>query len=63
MLDEKGPDHAKCFEVGVAIGGRSFEGRWGSNKKRAEQDAALAALEELDVAVIDEDGDVQISES
>lgn len=62
VLDEKGPDHAKCFEVGVAIGGRSFEGRWGSNKKRAEQDAALAALEELDVAVIGEDGGVQISE-
>ena len=62
VLDEKGPDHAKCFEVGVVIGSKSFQGRWGPNKKRAEQDAALAALVELDVAVISEDGNVQISE-
>ena len=60
VLDEKGPDHAKCFEVGVAIGGRSFDGRWGPNKKRAEQDAALAALTELGIARVADSGEVHV---
>jgi ribonuclease-3 len=60
VLDEKGPDHAKCFEVGVTIGGRKFGACWGPNKKKAEQDAALAALEELDVATVDDNGEVEI---
>ncbi len=47
VLDEQGPDHAKCFEVAVSIDGRQFPGRWGPSKKRAEQEAALAALEAL----------------
>ncbi len=49
LLDEKGPDHSKCFEVGVAIGGRRFTSAWAPNKKTAEQKAALLALEELGV--------------
>jgi len=49
LLDEKGPDHSKCFEVCVEIGGRRFSGAWGPNKKMAEQKAALRALEELGV--------------
>jgi ribonuclease III len=49
LLDEKGPDHSKCFEVGVTIGGRRFTTAWGPNKKMAEQKAALLALEELEV--------------
>ena len=49
LLDEKGPDHSKCFEVCVAIGGRRFTSAWGPNKKTAEQKAALLALEELGV--------------
>jgi ribonuclease III len=49
LLDEKGPDHSKCFEVGVAIDGRRFTSAWGPNKKMAEQKAALVALEELGV--------------
>ncbi|MCH2141103.1 MAG: ribonuclease III [Phycisphaerales bacterium] len=61
VLDEKGPDHAKCFEVVVSIAGRTFSSRWGPNKKRAEQDAALAALEELDVAEVGPGGDVSIN--
>ncbi len=60
VLDEKGPDHAKCFEVAVRIGGQVYPSRWGPNKKRAEQDAALAALIEMGVATCVEDGDVQI---
>lgn len=47
LLDEKGPDHSKCFEVCVAIDGRRFNSAWGPNKKMAEQKAALLALEEL----------------
>ena len=50
VVDEQGPDHAKCFEVAVSIDGRIFPGRWGPTKKRAEQEAALAALEELNLA-------------
>jgi ribonuclease-3 len=49
LLDEKGPDHSKCFEVGVMIDGRRFTSAWGPNKKMAEQKAALLALEELGV--------------
>ena len=47
LLDEKGPDHSKCFEVCVCIDGRRFTSAWGPNKKSAEQKAALLALEEL----------------
>lgn len=49
MLDEKGPDHSKCFEVAVTVEGRRFTSAWGPNKKTAEQKAALYALEELGV--------------
>jgi ribonuclease-3 len=49
LLDEKGPDHSKCFEVCVAIDGRRFTPAWGPNKKMAEQKAALLALEDLGV--------------
>ena len=49
LIDEKGPDHSKCFEVCVVVNGRRFSGAWGPNKKTAEQKAALLALEELGV--------------
>jgi ribonuclease-3 len=49
LLDEKGPDHSKCFEVCVVIDGKRYESAWGPNKKMAEQKAALLALEELGV--------------
>ena len=51
LLDEKGPDHSKCFEVAVAIGTRHFAGAWGPSKKEAEQKAALLAL--IDLGVLD----------
>ena len=60
VLDERGPDHAKCFEVCVAADERRFEGCWGPNKKQAEQQAALAALLHLDLAVADGDGDIRL---
>jgi ribonuclease-3 len=49
LLDEKGPDHSKCFEICVTIAGRRYESAWGMNKKIAEQKAALMALQELGV--------------
>jgi ribonuclease-3 len=51
MLDEKGPDHAKAFEIGVFCNGRRYPSAWGSNKKQAEQLAARAAL--LEVGAVD----------
>lgn len=47
VLDEKGPDHSKCFEVGVTVEGRNFPSAWGMSKKEAEQEAARLALEQL----------------
>jgi ribonuclease III len=49
LMDEKGPDHSKCFEVCVVIDGKRYASAWGPNKKSAEQKAALNALEELGV--------------
>ncbi|MHC4475074.1 MAG: ribonuclease III [Planctomycetota bacterium] len=49
LLDEKGPDHDKCFESQVAIAERHFSSAWGTNKKEAEQKAAYNALVELGV--------------
>ncbi len=47
LLDEKGPDHSKCFEIRVVVGGRRFPPAWGPSKKEAEQKAAYMALREL----------------
>ncbi len=44
LLDEKGPDHSKCFEVAVNLKGRRFRSAWGTSKKEAEQRAAFNAL-------------------
>jgi len=49
LLDEKGPDHNKCFELGVVITNQHFPSAWGTNKKEAEQKAAFNALVELGV--------------
>jgi len=46
-LDEQGPDHSKCFEVCVVLGGERFPSAWGPSKKEAEQEAAKRALEAL----------------
>ncbi len=47
LLDEKGPDHSKCFKIAAQIGGTTYQPAWGSNKKEAEQRAARNALNEL----------------
>ncbi len=48
LLDEKGPDHSKCFKVAALIGQQSYQPAWGANKKAAEQRAAQNALYELE---------------
>ena len=47
LLDEKGPDHNKCFESAVVLGDRRFPSAWGVTKKEAEQKAAYNSLVEL----------------
>ena len=49
LLDEKGPDHDKCFESEVVIADRHFTSGWGTTKKQAEQKAAFNALIELGI--------------
>ncbi len=53
VLDEKGPDHSKCFQIAAVIGTRVFSPAWGLSKKQAEQDAARHALQELDESLAD----------
>lgn len=60
VLDEKGPDHARCFKIGVEIGSRRFEAAWGQSKKQAEQAAALIALFELGLVERGTDGHVSL---
>jgi ribonuclease-3 len=47
LLDEKGPDHSKCFQVAAEICSKRYPPAWGRNKKEAEQRAARNALAEL----------------
>ena len=47
LLDEKGPDHSKCFKMAARIAGHQYHPAWGRNKKEAEQRAACNALSEL----------------
>jgi ribonuclease-3 len=47
LLDEKGPDHSKCFKISAQIGKHHYPPAWGRNKKDAEQRAALNALSQL----------------
>ena len=60
VLDEKGPDHAKCFEVAVELGDKRFPSCWAASKKQAEQDAALEALHDLGLAYRGERDEVLI---
>ncbi|MCG6155111.1 ribonuclease III [Rubinisphaera margarita] len=47
LIEETGPDHSKCFLVSAVVGETRFPPAWGSNKKEAEQKAALNALRSL----------------
>jgi len=47
LLDEKGPDHSKCFQIAAQVGPSRYQAAWGRNKKEAEQRAARNALSEI----------------
>jgi ribonuclease-3 len=47
LLDEKGPDHSKCFKIAAVIGRQTYAAAWGRNKKEAEQKAAMNALAQV----------------
>jgi ribonuclease-3 len=47
LVGESGPDHDKHFEVELLLTGQVIGRGVGSSKKRAEQDAARAALENM----------------
>ena len=47
LIDQSGPDHDKEFVVAVLLNGKTIGKGIGSSKKRAEQDAARAAIEKL----------------
>ncbi|ADV63416.1 RNAse III [Isosphaera pallida ATCC 43644] len=47
LLEEKGPDHRKCFKILARIGSHQFPPAWGQTKKDAEQRAAQNALSVL----------------
>ena len=61
VLDEKGPDHAKCFEICAQSGEDRFPPRWGPSKKDAEQQAALEALRVLGIVAENEAGEMVVS--
>ena len=48
LLDEKGPDHSKCFKVAAQVGTHTYQAAWGRNKKEAEQRAARNAISQLE---------------
>lgn len=58
LIDEKGPDHAKAFAVCVELDGERYEPCWAPSKKLAEQNAALLALEALDLIERNEKGQI-----
>lgn len=47
LLKEEGPDHAKIFTVDVECDGKKLAEGIGKSKKKAEMEAAKAALEDL----------------
>jgi len=47
LLDEKGPDHSKCFKIAAVVGRYRYPAAWGRNKKEAEQKAAMNALAQI----------------
>jgi ribonuclease-3 len=62
VVDQRGPDHAKCFEIAVEVQRRRFASCWATSKKQAEQQAALAALIELGIASTSDEGETLIRE-
>jgi len=47
LLDEKGPDHSKCFKIAAQVSKQRFLPAWGKSKKESEQRAAHNAISEI----------------
>ena len=47
LVNERGPDHSKCFQVAAEIGDQRFAPAWGKSKKESEQRAAANAIHGL----------------
>jgi len=47
LLDEKGPDHSKCFKISAEVAQQRFPAAWGRSKKESEQRAAENAINQL----------------
>jgi len=47
LLNSKGPDHKKEFEIGIQLDGETIASSWGKSKKDAQQRAAKIALDLL----------------
>ena len=47
LLDEKGPDHSKCFKVAATVADTRFPPAWGRSKKESEQRAAHNAINQI----------------
>jgi ribonuclease-3 len=47
LIDEKGPDHSKCFRMSAQIGRDRYAPAWGRSKKESEQRAAHNAICQL----------------
>ncbi len=44
LLEEKGPDHNKCFKISAQVAEQRFPAAWGRSKKESEQRAAHNAI-------------------
>lgn len=60
LLDEKGPDHNKCFEIAAVIRHHRYPSAWGITKKEAEQHAAKNAL--IEMGLISESEERELSQ-
>ena len=47
LLDEKGPDHSKCFKISAQISKTIYPAAWGKSKKESEQRAAHNAISQI----------------
>ncbi|MBN2896819.1 MAG: ribonuclease III [Campylobacterales bacterium] len=52
LINSRGPDHLKEFEVAVRIDGKTYAAAIGKSKKMAQQEAAKIALEALQKELI-----------
>src|SRR4051794_20067939 len=62
LMDEKGPDHSKCFKMSAQIGRHRFAPAWGRSKKESEQRAAHNAICEIGGDVVPYPSEESIAE-